>query len=569
MEVQVAPAAPPRPSASSLSPLRVGDWLITLRWVAFGGLLLVILHTTAIEPRVGPASAAALWSGAALLGLVNIALSVVGPARALTPRMVVTQVAFDVALITALLHSAGGMTNPFAPLYVFHAVLAALLLPSLTARRVVIAIAGVAALLALVEATWLAPGCVLDHGLCRVLDRSSLAGSGVAIVALTLGCGLVVQSLMNGVQAERNRLETVVNCIADAVIFATPDGRIELANKAARSLWPERPAAATDLRVCHTPSRWAEMTSKLQNPGAHEHHPILRVGDRSYEATYGRVGRDDHEALGAVMVARDVTERLREQEVREQRERMATIGKLAAALAHEINNPLGTIQLYTQHLLKHAPEADAATEHLGTILRNADVCKRIVRDLLEYARQRLPEKRVVRPAPPLVQAARTLQPHADRSKVTLELRAGGAEGTDTERLEVMADGDQIIQVMVNLGINAIEALVGMEGGRLVLGLEVRDGELALTATDTGPGISEAQRALIFSPFYTTKAEGTGLGLAVASDIAAAHGGRLELVESAPGRGTTFALVLPLHPAPNAVATVAPAPSAGSVDRGGA
>lgn len=553
MEAHVAQAALSRPPMPALSPLRVGDWLITLRWVAFTGLLLVIVHTTLLEPRVGPASAAALWSGAALLGLVNIALSVVGPARALTHRIIVTQIAFDVALITALLHSAGGMTNPFAPLYVFHAVLAALLLPSHTARRVVIAIAAVAALLALVEATLLPPGCVIDHQACRALDRASLAGSGVAIVSLALGCGLVVQALMSGVQAERNRLETVVNCIADAVIFATPDGRIELANKAARSLWPERPAAATDLRVCHTPSRWAEMTSKLRNPGAHEHHPILRVGERSYEATYGRVGRDDLEALGAVMVARDVTERLREQEVREQRERMATIGKLAAALAHEINNPLGTIQLYAQHLLKHSPEACAASEHLGTILRNADVCKRIVRDLLEYARQRPPEKRPVRPGPLLVQAARTLQPHADRSKVVLELRT---DAVDAERLEILADADQIIQVMVNLGINAIEALAGTDGGKLVLGLAARDGELALTATDTGPGISEAQRALIFSPFYTTKAEGTGLGLAVASDIAAAHGGRLELAQSAPGQGAEFALVLPLHPPSGAGAALA-------------
>ena len=240
------------------------------------------------------------------------------------------------------------------------------------------------------------------------------------------------------------------------------------------------------------------------------------------------------------MVARDVTERLREQEVREQRERMATIGKLAAALAHEINNPLGTIQLYTQHLLKHAPGADG--EHLATILRNADVCKRIVRDLLEYARQRPPERRPVHPGPLLVQAARTLQPHADRSKVTLAVRS---LVDDADGPEILADADQIIQVMVNLGMNGIEAVAGMDGARLELELERRGAEVALTASDTGPGISEAQRALIFSAFYTTKAEGTGLGLAVASDIAAAHGGRLEL-ESAPGQGAKFSFVMPLH-----------------------
>ena len=548
---------------SSVSRLRAAglpsEWLLALRWFAFAAFALVVAHTTLVVPRVEPASSAALWSGMALLGLVNTALTVVGLARASSDRFVVAQIAFDIALLTALLHTVGGMANPFAPLYVFHAVLAALLLPGGTARRIIIAIAFAAGALATVEALWLEPGCVLDSdGICRGLDRGGLAGSGAAVALLTLGCGLVVHALTSQVRDERNKLETVVNCIADAVLFAAPDGRIMLANRAAAALWPAQPHAATDLRVCHVPSRWSEMLAKLKNPGAHEHHPILAIGDRFFEATYGRVCQDKGAPLGAVMVARDVTERLRDQAMREQRERMATIGKLAAALAHELNNPLGTIQLYTQHLLKQATLAsdkatltadkadkaakpgapDLAAEHLATILRNADVCKRIVRDLLEYARQRPPEKRLVQPQAILVQAARTLQPHADRSQVALRVVPDGLD------VVVLADADQIIQVIVNLGMNAIEALAGAPGGSLELSLAQRGTEIALTATDTGPGIAEADHALVFSAFYTTKAEGTGLGLAVAQDIAAAHDGRLELISSA-GQGASFSLLLPI------------------------
>ncbi len=556
-----------RPSVSRLRPAGLSnEWLIALRWFAFAAFAGVVAHTTLLVPRVEPASSAALWSGIALLGLVNIALTVVGLARGSSDRFVVAQIAFDVALLTALLHTVGGMANPFAPLYVFHAVLAALLLPGGTARRVIIAIAFAAGALAAVEALWLDPGCVLEAGhgqplgssagLCQDLDRGALAGSGAAVAFLTLGCGLVVHALTSQVRDERNKLETVVNCIADAVLFAAPDGRIMLANRAAAALWPTRPHAATDLRVCHVPARWSEMLAKLKNPGAHEHHPILAIGDRFFEATYGRVCHDQGTPLGAVMVARDVTERLRDQAMREQRERMATIGKLAAALAHELNNPLGTIQLYTQHLLKQATLAgdrttdkaddkaaspgapELATEHLATVLRNADLCKRIVRDLLEYARQRPPEKRLVRPHTILVQAARTLQPHADRSQVTLRV------APDELDVSVLADADQIIQVMVNLGMNAIEALAGASGGSIELSLALRDTDVVLTATDTGPGIAEADHALVFSAFYTTKAEGTGLGLAVAQDIAAAHAGRLELISSA-GQGASFSLLLPL------------------------
>ncbi len=550
----------------SAAPLKLGERLLTLRWLAFAGLLLVVAHTTLISPRVLPAAMVALWSGLALLALVNIALSLVGPAHSLDPRIVASEIAFDVALITALLHTSGGLANPFAPLYVFHAVLAALLLPERLARKIVLAIAAVVVLLAAIEITVLPPGCVLDAGLCRPLDRPTLAGSGAAIALATLGSGLVVHSLVSAMHAERTRLETVVNCIADAVLFAAPDGRIQLANRAASALFTaaaephpaprHEPASPTpagrDLRVCHTRERWSQMLAKLHDPGEHEHHPILRVAGRAYEATYGRVSRDGTDSLGAVMVARDVTERLRDEELRAERERMATIGKLAAALAHEINNPLGTIQLYAQHLLKRAP-ADVTSEHLATILRNADVCKRIVRDLLEYARQRPPEARPVRPGQLLVQAARTLQPHADRMRVTLHVRAAPADD-----IEILADPDQVIQVLVNLGMNGIEAIAEARAkltpldpapaARLELALARRTSdELALCVTDSGPGIAPAQRELVFEPFFTTKAEGTGLGLAVARDIASAHGGRLEL-ESAPGGGTTFSLILPA-PAP--------------------
>lgn len=531
-------------------PLRLGEWLLTLRWAAFAGLAAVALHATVIAPRVGQASAAALWTGVALLGVVNLGLSLGGAARASTERFVVAQIVFDVALITSLLHTAGGTANPFAPLYAFHAVLAALLLGAPKSRQVILGIGGAVALLTVVETLWVEPGCVHDGlGTCRVVDPTSLLGSGVAILLLTLLCGLVVEALMTQTRAERVRLETVMDCIADAVLFAAPDGRIVMKNRAAAELWPDRTIPAEDLRVCHTPSRWQEMLSKLRNPGAHEHHPVIPIGDRFFEATYGRVCRKGGTSFGAVMVARDVTERLRAQEMAAHRERMATIGKLAAALAHEINNPLGTIQLYSQHLLKRAT-GDGA-EHLGTILRNADVCKRIVRDLLEYARQRPPDKRVVPAAALIDRAARTLAPHADRQRVVLDLGPPAAG----EELTVMADADQVIQVLVNLGMNAIEAM--NDGGTLRFLLGQRGPEVTITVSDTGPGIPAAQTEQVFSPFFTTKAEGTGLGLAVASDIASAHGGRLELVSpggtgqpsgpSASGEetsGATFTLTLP-------------------------
>ncbi len=178
----------------------------------------------------------------------------------------------------------------------------------------------------------------------------------------------------------------------------------------------------------------------------------------------------------------------------------------------------------------------------GSILRNADVCKRIVRDLLEYARQRPPDKQIVQAAALIDRAARTLAPHADRQRVTIEHDLGADDGVVGDAT-VMADADQVIQVLVNLGMNAIEAM--SDGGTLRFARGVRGSEVTITVTDTGPGIPAAQTEQVFSPFFTTKSEGTGLGLAVASDIARAHGGRLELVlQDGDGKGATFTLSLP-------------------------
>jgi len=349
-------------------------------------------------------------------------------------------------------------------------------------------------------------------------------------------------------------LETIVNCIADAVLVADPSGRIVLANRAALALFASSGNdEARDLKVCHAPERWGAMLARLADPGPQESHPILKVGRRTYEATWGRVSADDGSLYGAVMVARDVTERLEEQTTREQRERMATIGKLAAALAHELNNPLGSIALYAQHAQKRVDPRGPLYEHLGTVLRNASLCKRIVRDLLEYARQRPPEKGAVDPEEVLRHAARTLEPHAARHGVALRTTLS----PDVPR-SLRADGDQLGQVLVNLGLNAIEALA--PDGAVDGSTSARRGDLALELTtdgpgwvvfrviDDGPGIPEDRQEAIFAPIFTTKAEGTGQGLSVASDLVAAHGGSIALA-SAPGRGSTFTVRLPVGGGP--------------------
>jgi two-component system sensor histidine kinase FlrB len=343
--------------------------------------------------------------------------------------------------------------------------------------------------------------------------------------------------------AEQGKLKLIVNCMNDAVIFAAPSGRVLLFNRAAAGMLAPRPGAADDVYVCHEPHVWDKLLAKLTDPGPSEVHPLLEIGGRQYEATYARVDGPHGGLYGAVMVARDVTERLQEQVTRMQEERMATVGKLAAALAHELNNPLGAIALFSQHALKGLEPTSRLAEHLGTVLRNADLCKKIVRDLLEYARQRPPQSKPFLLEDLLGDVRRTLAPYCAQAGIALETIVD-------PRLPRQAVGDpvQLRQLLVNLGLNAVEAMTA--GGALTFRASGSDGVLRFAVEDTGPGVAAAERDRIFSAFYTTKSEGTGLGLAVARDIAEGHAGQLELDESHTA-GARFVLSIPVRSLPSA------------------
>jgi len=374
--------------------------------------------------------------------------------------------------------------------------------------------------------------------------------TGLMLAAVTIGTGLFATALgwrsrtmRDNLLRDRERLEAILECIADAVVVAGTDGRIVWRNEASAALWPRMGGGiAHELHRCHDPATWHELHRHLADPKRIESHHVLKAGERYFEASWAPVSSQaTAEPLGSVMVARDITERARAQRDGEQRERMATLGDLSTALAHEINNPLSSIQLYSQHALKSLAGSQPLTDHLETVLRNADACKRIVRDLLEYARQRPPERAPLPAGSMLKLAIDTIRPVAEAHGVHIGL---SDEGLGTL---VLADRDQVLQVLVNLALNGIEAMRALPPGaprELTLACARRDKDtVELTVTDTAAGVPEADLAHIFRPFFTTRSDGTGLGLAVSSDIAHAHAGRLEH-RRPPSGGATFALLLP-------------------------
>ena len=252
------------------------------------------------------------------------------------------------------------------------------------------------------------------------------------------------------------------------------------------------------------------------------------------------------ELLGAVGVLRDLTEQVATQQRLIQREKLASLGEMAAGVAHEIRNPLGGIKMATRLLASGDVHGERiAQEMADSIVSGIHEIERIIADLLEYARDtrldvgEYPLGRIMRPA--LDAALAT----ADRARVRVITR-----GLDAE-LVAAVDGPRLRQVFANVLKNAVEATERRDDARVEVGLTIRGAVAVVEISDNGPGMDAAQRERMFLPFFTTKPNGTGLGLAIVKKIMDLHGGEIE-IESAPGKGTTVRLIIPraapAHPA---------------------
>ena len=220
--------------------------------------------------------------------------------------------------------------------------------------------------------------------------------------------------------------------------------------------------------------------------------------------------------------------------------KMAAIGELAANVAHEINNPLTSVLGYTTHLLKTLDMPEAPRKVLGVMEQETLRVRKIIRNLLDFARQKPSWMRPTDVLQPLRETLALVQGVAEASSVSIR------EELDGTPIIVTMDPNEIKQVFINIVNNALQAMP--QGGELrVRANACRQSEAVVEFMDTGIGIPEENKRKIFEPFFSTKGEGrgTGLGLSISERIIHNHSGRIE-VESAAGRGTTFRVFLPCY-----------------------
>ena len=228
-------------------------------------------------------------------------------------------------------------------------------------------------------------------------------------------------------------------------------------------------------------------------------------------------------------------------EVHSHQESLSVLGQLAATVAHEINNPLAAISMFTQMMESELPENSPFQEHIAVIKRNTDSCKKTVQVLLNQSHRSKPEMMKLDLVKILDEITIFLKPMCEKNDVAFkqDLRA--------TLTNVLADPVQLRQVFVNLLMNALQCFDGKKGTVLLRSMNSFDNKLVIVEIeDNGPGIPDEFRTKIFEPFFTTKelGKGTGLGLSNAIRVIQAQGGKLLLVKSDRGQ-TIFRVEIPI------------------------
>ena len=222
-----------------------------------------------------------------------------------------------------------------------------------------------------------------------------------------------------------------------------------------------------------------------------------------------------------------------------QADRLAELGTLTAGLAHEIKNPLSTVQLNLQLLQEDVgPATPRVTNRLNTVTREVVRLRAILDDFLRYAGRLELQREQIDLNDLLADLVDFLAPQAARTAV--QLRQMPAD----RPLLACVDPRLIKQALLNLMLNALQFMPG--GGELIVGGRSEGPDAVLTVTDTGPGIPPAEQAKVFDAYFSKRRGGTGLGLAMTRRIAREHGGTVTLA-SEPGKGSSFSITVPLRP----------------------
>ncbi|MFQ5862143.1 MAG: nitrogen regulation protein NR(II) [Candidatus Brocadiales bacterium] len=540
-------------------------WFIRLRWLAVGGVLSAVL----LADRWGLVES---LTPLVVISLVLLGLNLLFHFHATRVREnpwwvtvnARVQIVCDLIILTLLIHFSGGAENPFLFFFVFHTILASILLE----RRESYIFAFTAILLfgtmILFEYTHIVP----HH--CMLLHKNPFTGVVVPelwenpvylfVTFFVFVATLLISTYLTGsvatrlrersrrlralqeelLRVEKDKWRAIIECMREGVVFVDAEGKVTFYNASAADI---KDAALLDCYPVSAPKGLEERLELFRKENSYDFSRTLTIEGRVYESTCSSINDSEGRHLGKVIVSRDITERKEMERRLMHQEKMTVIGKMAAGIAHELNNPLGVISMFTQIALKKVLPGEPLRDYLDTIKRNTDTCKKSIQGLLTCARMAPVHRSKVNLNECIKDVLSMCKPLMEKQEITL------TTNLDQRLPKYEGDPDQLRQVFMNLVINAVQAMEG--GGRLTVLTEACSENGSVKALrvgfkDTGTGVSPKDLPRLFEPFFTTKPEGvgTGLGLSTCKNILEAHGGTIG-VDSEEGKGCQFTVLLPL------------------------
>lgn len=334
--------------------------------------------------------------------------------------------------------------------------------------------------------------------------------------------------------------DNVINSMPAGLISIDTERKIVSVNKNALNLFGR---SETDMR--------GKTLQQLTGPEECSLAPLLRAGKEFIDQPMDCL-RQDGETVplkvsashlrdrndnlrGMVLILRDQREIRAMEEALERSRRHAALGQMAAGIAHEIRNPLGTLRGFAQYFSRSDNQDAKAHEYADLMVGEVDRLNRIVSALLQFSRPREPEWSEVDLCALAQRSLTFVQADADNQQVKLILKLPESE------VILSADPDLLQQVLLNLLQNSLAATAA--DGEIELGIKRQSDQIHLWVRDTGKGLSAEEQTKMFDPFFTTRKDGTGLGLALVQQIVEQHKGRIE-VESNEGQGTSISVILP-------------------------
>lgn len=456
----------------------------------------------------------------------------------------ILQIATDLLLVSLLIYVTGGVDSSLNFLYPLVIIVASILL----SRRWAYVTAGVAFILygAVLELCYfqVIPSYSSTHPALRTLQGIVVVNLfGYAAIAYLAGL-LAAKLRQTDTRLQRTRgalenlqalSENIIRSTSNGLITTSLDGRITLVNPSAEKLLERIEAELLDQPVASL------FQDALPQPGAQLNYGEIRfIAPNNYRKTFrvlvSELTVPERGSVGHVYTIDDLTQLRRlEREVRMQ-DRLAAVGRLSAAIAHEIRNPLTSIAGSASLLSEMLDLKDEHRRLLQIVTRESERLNGIITDFLAYSRNKKYEFANVDLVPLLEDTLILLEHRFEAQNTRIKVE----RNYSVQQAPVLADGDRMKQVFWNFCENAVRAM--KKGGTLTIGIEAFGSDWQVTFADSGPGMSQEMVEKVFEPFQSQFEGGTGLGLAIVYQIVQAHEGKV-WVRSKPGQGCTFVLRL--------------------------